>query len=76
MPIGMNQWLRIRRNVFRVTQIEMAQIAGVKQPTISRWERGLREPGISHLQRIRAEARRRKLRWDDRWFFGAEERAA
>lgn len=76
MPIGMNQMLRIRRNVFRVTQIEMAQIAGVKQPTISRWERGLREPDLSHLQRIRAEAHRRKLRWDDRWFFTVEGRAA
>lgn len=76
MPFGMNQMLSIRRNVFRVTQIEMAQIAGVKQPTISRWERGLRDPDLSHLQRIRAEARRRKLRWDDRWFFAAEGRAA
>jgi transcriptional regulator with XRE-family HTH domain len=76
MPFGMNQMLRIRRNVFRVTQIEMAQIAGVKQPTISRWERGLRDPDLSHLQRIRAEARRRKLRWDDGWFFSAEGRAA
>jgi transcriptional regulator with XRE-family HTH domain len=68
--------LRIRRKVFRVTQIEMAQIAGVKQPTISRWERGLRDPDLGHLQRIRAEALRRKLRWSDRWFFASEERAA
>lgn len=59
----------IRRDVFRATQAEMGRLAGVRQATWSRWERGLREPTRVHLDRIRAEARRRKLRWDDGWFF-------
>lgn len=68
MLIGMDL-RRIRCDIFRVSQIEMAEIAGVRQPTISRWERGLREPTLGSLKRIRAEALRRQLRWNDDWFF-------
>lgn len=75
MLFGMNQMLRIRRKVFRVNQTEMAKIAGVTQPTISRWERGMRDPELKHLRRIRTEAARRRLQWDDGWFF-TESRAA
>jgi transcriptional regulator with XRE-family HTH domain len=59
----------IRVNVFRVTQVEMAAIAGVRQSTVSRWDNGANEPTRRKLQRIRDEAIRRGLQWDDRWFF-------
>jgi transcriptional regulator with XRE-family HTH domain len=65
----MNQLERIRRVVFGVTQAAMAEIAGVQQSTVSRWEKGLRAPTQRQLQRIRNEAIRRGLPWDDRWFF-------
>ncbi|WP_354117861.1 helix-turn-helix domain-containing protein [Bradyrhizobium sp. LA6.12] len=53
----------------------MAKICRVRQATISRWEAGIGEPSLRHVRLIRAEARRRRLRWDDRVFL-AEERAA
>ncbi|ACF01863.1 hypothetical protein Rpal_3361 [Rhodopseudomonas palustris TIE-1] len=60
----------IRTKVFKVTQAEMAGIAGVQQPTISRWESSTsRVPAVA-LAKIREEAKARGLRWDDRWAFG------
>jgi len=66
----MNAMTHIRKNVFRVTQIEMASIADVAQSTISRWENG-GEPTQAEMARIRLEAIRRAIPWDDRWFFEA-----
>lgn len=51
------------------TQAAFAAIAGVTQATVSRWERGEFEPTREQLQRIRDEAIRRGLKWDDRMFF-------
>ena len=47
----------------------MADVARVSQATWSRWEHGVSAPSLPHLDNIRAEALRRKLAWDDRWFF-------
>lgn len=71
---------RIRREVFGVTQAVFAGIAGVSQATVSKWENGELEPGRDNMGLIRAEAAKRKIDWDDRWFFEpkptAEERAS
>lgn len=69
IPIGMNSMKRIRLQVFAVTQVEMAKIAKVAQAQVSRWESGHRRPSLQELARIRKEARRRRLEWDDAWFF-------
>jgi transcriptional regulator with XRE-family HTH domain len=74
--IWMNAMRRIRCEVFRITQQQMAAIAGVEQATVSRWETGVNEPSLRHLKRIRTEARRRKLQWDDDLLFAAAGRAA
>jgi transcriptional regulator with XRE-family HTH domain len=63
----------IRKIVFCVTQAEMASIVRVSQGTISRWEAGIASPDTEDMRRIRAAATRRKLDWDDRWFFEAPE---
>lgn len=68
-PRRNNHWADIRLNVFRCNQYEMAEIAGVNQGTISKWEAGLNAPHISALARIRREARRRAIPWSDSWFF-------
>jgi len=47
----------------------MAEIAGTTQATISRWESDGLRPSLRQLKRIRTEARRRHLKWDDSWFF-------
>lgn len=60
---------RIRRNVFGGTQTAFAQIAGVTQATVSRWERGELEPSREEMARIRSAAHERGIAWDDRWFF-------
>ena len=65
----MNQLRRIRCKVFKVTQADMAAIAGTRQATVSRWESNKLKPSLEQLIRIRAEARRRGLKWNDSWFF-------
>jgi transcriptional regulator with XRE-family HTH domain len=66
---AMNNMARIRREVFCETQAAYAAIAGISQGTVSRWEAGELDPTRPQLARIRREARRRKLRWRDSWFF-------
>jgi transcriptional regulator with XRE-family HTH domain len=63
--------IRIRKYVFAETQRGFAKIAGTSQGTVSRWESGDLDPSRKQLTRIRAEARRRKLRWNDAWLFDA-----
>ena len=59
----------IRKNVFKATQADFAVIAGVTQATVSRWENEELSPDLSQMEAIRAAARRKRLRWDDRLFF-------
>lgn len=60
---------RIREKVFGVSQTEMARIAGVTQSTVSRWESGTHTPLYPVFNKIRDEAKKRAILWDDRWFF-------
>lgn len=59
----------IRCNIFRVTQAVFGEIAGTTQASVSRWEKGEQVPDQQEMARIRDEARRRNICWDDRWFF-------
>jgi transcriptional regulator with XRE-family HTH domain len=61
----------IRKSVFGLSQEAFAEVAGVSQPTVSRWETGEFEPNRDELPRIRDAARGRGIEWDDRWFFEA-----
>jgi transcriptional regulator with XRE-family HTH domain len=61
----------IRKNVLRLNQASLADLVGVTQATVSRWESGELEPSREELGKIRDEARARGLAWDDRWFFEA-----
>ena len=67
----MNAMEYIRRRIFGVTQTAMAQIAGVNQSTVCRWETGATYPSQGEMQRIRQAARRRGIPWNDTWFFEA-----
>lgn len=66
----MNNLRLIRTNVFGITQADMARIAGTQQATVSRWEHNKLKPSLEHLLRIRQEATKRGLAWNDSWFFG------
>lgn len=68
----MNPLRQIRTNVFRITQAEMAGIAATTQATVSRWESDELTPSIEHLRRIRDEAVRRGLLWEDAYFFAGK----
>jgi transcriptional regulator with XRE-family HTH domain len=59
----------IRKNLFDVSQAVFGEIAGMTQASVSRWETGEQTPSHTEMSRIRDEAKRRGLRWDDLWFF-------
>lgn len=71
----MSSIVHIRKNVFRVTQSEFAALAGVTQPTVSRWENGV-APSLEEMQSIRRAATDRGIDWDDRLFFEVPEEDA
>jgi transcriptional regulator with XRE-family HTH domain len=60
----------IRQSIFRLTQREFAEVAGVTQASVSRWENGT-PPSHPEMQAIRDAAIGRGIPWDDRWFFEA-----
>ncbi|MCX8282452.1 helix-turn-helix transcriptional regulator [Phyllobacterium sp. 0TCS1.6C] len=64
----MNTLKHIRKNIFKMTQAEFAAIAGVGQPSVSRWEKGV-APSLDEMQAIRVAAAERKIKWNDAWFF-------
>ena len=61
----------IRKNVFDMSQAAFAEVAGVSQPTVSRWEKGEWEPNRDDLERIRRAAITAGKAWKDSMFFEA-----
>jgi transcriptional regulator with XRE-family HTH domain len=66
-----NTLRHIRKHVFRLTQTEFADLAGVAQSSVSRWEKGT-PPALNELRAIRQAATKRGLNWDDSLFFEME----
>jgi DNA-binding transcriptional regulator YiaG len=58
----------IRRNVLKLTQADMAALAGVSQATVSRWESGRLVVDGDAMTRIRLKAREQSD-WSDALFF-------
>lgn len=65
----MNMIRRIRRDFLSLSQIELANLLGVSQGTVSKWERGELSPNLKEIAVIRSEIQARGLAWDDRLFF-------
>lgn len=68
----MNAVRYIRTKVFNVKQAPFAEIAGVSQATVSRWEGDEQtgsQPNRDEMERIRNAAFNRNLPWSDAWFF-------
>ena len=65
----MNAIRHIRKNVLKLSQGGLADLTGVTQATVSRWETGELSPGLDELTRIRDEAQRLGAEWDDSLFF-------
>jgi predicted transcriptional regulator len=59
----------IRRKVLGLTQKGLADVAGVSQATVSRWEHGTLEPNRDEMDLIRRKAIEEGKDWDDSWFF-------
>jgi len=72
----MNTVLHLRKNVLKLSQAELAEVAKTTQATVSRWENGELSPDLDQLTRLREEVITRKLTWDDAWFFEAPEQGA
>lgn len=65
----MTPMLHVRKNVLALSQVEFAEVAKATQGTVSKWESGELAPDRDQLALIRKEIRRRRIEWDDRWFF-------
>jgi transcriptional regulator with XRE-family HTH domain len=68
----MNAVKHIRTRVFKLKQAPFAEVAGVSQATVSRWESPKfsgSEPTRDEMNRIRCAAFERGLEWNDGWFF-------
>ena len=63
---------QIRRNVLRLTQVGLARVCKVGQPTVSRWERGIGSPKHVHLSRMRSYAIRTGIAWNDSILFAGQ----
>lgn len=66
--------LYIRKTVLGLRQVEMAELLGVSQATCSRYEAAGLYPSEAQII-IRDYVRRKRLRWNDSWFFEAPKRA-
>jgi DNA-binding transcriptional regulator YiaG len=71
MYASMNSVRHIRDNIFGLSQVAFAEIAGVSQATVSRWENGELEPNRDDMERIHSAARDRGLALDYETFFVA-----
>lgn len=67
----MNAVEYIRTKVFKLKQAPFAAIAGVSQPTVSRWEQAASQPSRGEMEKIRSAAMDRGIPWNDSWFFQA-----
>lgn len=69
----MNTVKYIRKNIFKVTQSDFADLVGVTQATVSRWEKDneTASPSLIDMRAIREAAQKRGIRWNDTYFFTA-----
>ena len=66
---AMSPLRHIREHVFNLNQVDFGVVAQVDQSTVSRWENGTLDPSMAPLREIRKMAKRRRLKWNDTWFF-------
>ena len=51
------------------TQVELAELAQCNQGVVSKWLSGRYQPDLHTLLRLRKNAIKRRLPWDDKWIF-------
>jgi transcriptional regulator with XRE-family HTH domain len=52
MPVGYQEQLKTLRKKRGLSQAQLAELVGVEQPTIQRWESGSRMPDLDNLQML------------------------
>jgi transcriptional regulator with XRE-family HTH domain len=52
MPVGYQDQIKVLRKKMKLSQADLAEIVGVEQPTIQRWESGTRMPDLDNLNAL------------------------
>ena len=50
MKLSFPQWFKLRRNMFQLTQAQIAKELGVKPTAVSNWEQGVSKPALDPNQ--------------------------
>jgi DNA-binding XRE family transcriptional regulator len=53
MKLSFSQWFRLRRDMAKVTQQQVANSLGVRPQTISNWEKGVSQPSLNPDQTLK-----------------------
>lgn len=67
---------RVRKEILKLTQAEIAEVAKTRQATVSRWERGELEPSRDQLALVLEYARVHGIDLTPADFFGLDESAS
>ncbi len=50
IKLSFPEWLRLRREIAKLNQLEVAKAVGVTKQTISSWEKGISKPALNPYQ--------------------------
>ena len=67
----MSTMKHVRTVVLGLSQTEFAEVTGVNQATVSRWDQDKAFPDLKAMRKIREFAKSRDIPWDDSVFFDA-----
>ena len=50
MKLTFSQWLKVRRDIAKISQTDIAKRLGIRPQTVSNWENGISKPSLNPEQ--------------------------